>query len=68
MTMPDLDGIEVVSRLRARGSTVPIVLSSGYLDGRVQKGLEPNAIEQFLMKPFSIEELVEAIHRARGAR
>jgi two-component system cell cycle sensor histidine kinase/response regulator CckA len=68
MTMPDLDGVEVVSRLRARGSTVPIVLSSGYLDGRVQKGLEPNAVEQFLMKPFSIEELVEAIHRARAAR
>ncbi len=32
MTMPEVDGAEVVRRVRAAGVTVPIVIASGHLD------------------------------------
>ncbi|HKP56201.1 MAG TPA: PAS domain S-box protein [Polyangiales bacterium] len=65
LTMPDLDGVEVVKRLRARGSRLPIVLCSGNLDYAEERGLEPDSIQGSLRKPFSTEELIEAIELAR---
>jgi two-component system cell cycle sensor histidine kinase/response regulator CckA len=64
LTMPDLDGVEVVKWLRARGSRLPIVLCSGNLDLAV--GLEPGSVQATLHKPFSTEELIEAIELARS--
>ncbi|HWA75844.1 MAG TPA: PAS domain S-box protein [Polyangiaceae bacterium] len=68
MTMPDMDGAEVVRRIRARGSTVPIVLASGYLEPTVERGLDRSLVQGFLLKPFGIADLIDAIERARRAR
>src|SRR5262249_15296171 len=48
MTMPDLDGAEVVRRVRASGSQVPIVLSSGYIDSAQERALERGSFQGFL--------------------
>jgi two-component system cell cycle sensor histidine kinase/response regulator CckA len=68
MTMPDIDGAEVVRQIRARGSRVPIVLSSGYLEPTVERGLDRNAVQGFLLKPFGIAELIDALERARAQK
>jgi PAS domain S-box-containing protein len=68
MTMPDLDGAEVVRRARAAGSRVPIVVSSGYLDVAVERRLPRGQVQGFLPKPYGPTELVNAIERARAAR
>jgi PAS domain S-box-containing protein len=68
MMMPDLDGVEVVRRLRASGSNVPIVLCSGDLDAARERGLEPGMVQGMLQKPFGVGELLEAIDRARNPR
>jgi DNA-binding response OmpR family regulator len=68
MMMPDLDGVEVVRRLRASGSNVPIVLCSGDLDAARERGLEPGMVQGMLQKPFGVGELLEAIDRARNFR
>jgi two-component system cell cycle sensor histidine kinase/response regulator CckA len=65
MTMPDLDGADVVRRVRATGSPVPIVISSGYLNADVEGRLEPSDFQAFLSKPYSVAELIDAIERAR---
>ena len=65
MTMPDLDGAEVLRRLRAAGSRVPVVISSGYLDVAVERRLPRGEFQGFLAKPYSATELVSAIERAR---
>jgi CheY-like chemotaxis protein len=65
MMMPDLDGVEVVRRLRASGVTVPVVLCSGDLDAARQRGLEPGMVQGMLQKPFASDELLGAIERAR---
>ncbi len=67
MTMPDLDGAEVLRRLRASGSRVPVIVSSGYLDASVEKRLVRGEFQGFLAKPYSATDLAAAIDRALAA-
>jgi PAS domain S-box-containing protein len=62
MTMPDLSGAEVLSRLRASGSRVPVVLVSGYHDLAAE--LDPKSFQAFLLKPFGITQLAKALEQA----
>jgi len=66
MTMPDMDGAEVLQRLRATGSEVPVIVSSGYLDASIERRLPAGAFQAFLPKPYGASDLLEAIERARG--
>jgi PAS domain S-box-containing protein len=66
MMMPDLDGVEVVRRLRASGVDVPVVLCSGDPEAARARGLEPGLVQCILQKPFNRSQLLEAIGRARG--
>ncbi len=54
-TMPDLDGAEVVNKLRARGAMVPILLASGYVDAaterRVTTGFRSRLLAQAVRYP-----------------
>ena len=56
--LPEIDGLTVLERARAQGSTTPILLLSakGEVDDRV-RGLELGA-DDYLPKPFHFEELV----------
>jgi two-component system cell cycle sensor histidine kinase/response regulator CckA len=64
VTMPDLDGTEVVREARARGHRVPIVLISGYADFPVETRLEPETYSGFLAKPFKLDDLIATIKLA----
>jgi PAS domain S-box-containing protein len=66
MTMPDIDGAEVVRRIRASGSRAAIVLSSGYQAQAAAERLEPGAYQVFLPKPYGLGELVDALEQARA--
>jgi CheY-like chemotaxis protein len=66
MMMPNLDGVDVVRRLRASGVSVPVVLCSGDLDAARERGLDPGQVQGMLQKPFDGSQLLEAIDRARG--
>jgi PAS domain S-box-containing protein len=66
MNMPDLDGAEVLRRIRAMGLRVPVVLSSGYVDPAVRDGLQPAMFQGYLVKPYGIAELVGALELARA--
>ena len=69
VTMPDLDGVSVVKRLRADGVDVPVCILSARDDvtDRVA-GLQAGA-DDYLVKPFAIAELtarLQALLRRRG--
>jgi PAS domain S-box-containing protein len=68
MTMPDLDGAEVLRRLRAAGDRVPVIVSSGYLDVSIERRLPRGEFQGFLAKPYGATDLVNAIEAARRAR
>ena len=59
VTMPDISGIEVLQRLRQRGSRVPIILSSGYHGASLD--VEPGSFQAFLRKPYVLAELLLAV-------
>jgi two-component system OmpR family response regulator len=59
--LPGIDGFEVVRRLRARGSAMPVLLLTARdaIEDRV-RGLETGA-DDYLVKPFATVELVARI-------
>ena len=64
MTMPDIDGAEVLGRVRATGSRVPVIVSSGYLDVAVERRLPRGEFQGFLAKPYGATDLIDAIEQA----
>jgi PAS domain S-box-containing protein len=64
MMMPDLDGAEVVRRVRAEGFTMPILIVSGHVDVATERRLPPGSFQGFLRKPFSVAELVTMLEAA----
>ncbi|MET8364831.1 response regulator transcription factor [Micromonospora sp. NPDC005194] len=63
--LPVLDGLGLVTRLRARGVTSPVLLltARGALDDRVE-GLDAGA-EDYLVKPFEVPELLARLRALR---
>ena len=59
--MPHVDGIEVTRRLRAEGSSLPILMLTArdQVSDRVA-GLEAGA-DDYLVKPFALEELIARV-------
>jgi DNA-binding response OmpR family regulator len=59
--LPDLDGLEVLTGLRERGATVPVLVLSarGRVDDRVI-GLNLGA-DDYVTKPFAFEELLARV-------
>jgi CheY-like chemotaxis protein len=69
LTLPDVDGLEVIRRMRERTPGMPAILSSGHdVSGagpwaeRLAKAREGGAVA-VLMKPFRIDALEAALVR-----
>ena len=71
LTLPRMDGLAVLERLRARGSQVPVLVLTvkSHIEDRVQ-GLDAGA-DDYLAKPYALAELEARIRalarRAQGA-
>ncbi len=62
--LPDIDGLEVIRRMRESGSAMPIIVLSSRTDeaGKV-KALDLGA-DDYVTKPFGIDELLARIRAA----
>ncbi|HEX8082795.1 MAG TPA: response regulator transcription factor [Solirubrobacteraceae bacterium] len=62
LAMPDMDGLEVLERLRAEGDDVPVCILSARdeVDDRV-RGLEAGA-DDYVVKPFALPEVTARLH------
>lgn len=64
--MPEMDGVELVQRMRARAPEVPIVVISGH--GTIETAVRVircGAFD-FLEKPFELDALLQIVNRALG--
>jgi CheY-like chemotaxis protein len=62
MMMPEMDGLEFLSRLRSEPSRPPVVANSGF-DAYRDEALRRGAVA-FLRKPLSMETLVQVLRSA----
>ena len=63
LTMPKMGGIELITTLRERNTTIKFVTMTGYpLKGQAKELLQQGFVE-WLHKPLSIEKLAHTVHR-----
>jgi two-component system response regulator FixJ len=65
--MPEIDGIELVDRLRSRNVSLPAILISGRVSKHLQSLALRSGLTRVLEKPLSDTALVESIRGALAA-
>lgn len=64
LTMPRLNGWEVLAAMRAARPDLPVILISGYDEKRVMAGEHRERPQGFLQKPFHLEDLRQTLEQA----
>lgn len=64
LRMPDIDGVELLARLREQGNMLPAIVITGHGDVQMAVAAMKNGALDFLEKPFSDEVLLASIRRA----
>ena len=62
--MPDMNGVDLVSRLRNRHIAVPVILITGYPDENISARAEAAGVQHVLRKPLLDDSLLAHV---RGA-
>ena len=64
LRMPDIDGVELLRRLKTSGTMLPAIVVTGHGDVQMAVEAMKNGAIDFIEKPFSNETIVESIRRA----
>lgn len=62
ITMPHIDGIECMRRIREISPSLPIILCSGYSENNIESHVSPGKANAFICKPFQPEELISIVN------
>lgn len=62
--MPEIDGLELIDRLRSRNVSLPVILISGRVSDQLRSLAQRSGLTRVLEKPLSDTALIESI---RGA-
>lgn len=66
--MPELDGMDVITKLETNAPESAVVMISGYPSvGRATEAMQRGVMD-YLPKPFTPEEIAEAVHKAIAAK
>ncbi len=60
--LPDMSGTEVLLNLRKNHSSIPVLILSGETDVEARLGCLEAGADDYLVKPFNMEELVARLH------
>jgi len=66
--LPDIDGLKVIKRVRDAGSAVPIIVLSSRNDEAAKVQALDAGADDYVTKPFGIEELLARIRAAQRQR
>jgi len=62
--MPHLSGVEVLRQLRQKQNDVPVILMTSHGSEQVAVEVFRLGVQDYIMKPFAVEEMLEAIEKA----
>jgi len=66
LKMPEVDGAELLRRIRKLRPEVPVTIITGYPDSKIMR----RALEQgpfaVMRKPFGVPDIIDAVNHARG--
>ncbi len=63
LTMPEMNGVEVIRRIRKIRSDVPIILATGLTSSASESAVADYGADGILEKPFASLALAETLHR-----
>jgi two-component system, OmpR family, KDP operon response regulator KdpE len=66
--LPDIDGMDVIARIRAAGSAVPIIVLSSRDNESAKVAALDLGADDYVTKPFGIDELLARIRAAQRHR
>jgi signal transduction histidine kinase/ActR/RegA family two-component response regulator len=65
-TMAGWSGLEVARELFRIRADLPVVIISGYVDDQLRRMAQELGVRQVLSKPYTLDELLDAIDRSTG--
>jgi two-component system, sensor histidine kinase and response regulator len=68
INMPGLDGVTVLKRLQDAGSNTAVIMMSGHGSEELAVECMRNGAEDYISKPFSLEDMIQRIERASAHR
>ena len=68
LTMPGLDGVGALTRIRAAAPGLPVILASGYAQEEARARLRELRVTELVEKPYNAATLREACRRALATR
>lgn len=66
--MPEMNGLELIRRLRTRGVTLPVIVITGHGDVPLAVEAMKSGVADFLEKPFDDEQLLSAVRAALDSK
>jgi CheY-like chemotaxis protein len=68
LSMPGLNGFELINAMRAVRKEIPVLLTSGYVRTEDRERARGIGIQELILKPNTVEELGQAIDRVLRGR
>ena len=62
--MPNMNGIEFLERLRARGSTIPVIVLTAEAEPEVIRRAKELGAKAWLVKPLKVDLLIATVRKA----
>ncbi len=59
--LPDMNGIEILKKIKVKNSNTKVILITRYDDGEIAKEAEDAGVDAFVSKPMNPEELLKLI-------
>lgn len=68
LNLPDMSGVQVLSKIRSSHPALPVLLSSGHDESIVAEELSADPNLHFLQKPYQIACFWDSLEKALGTR
>src|SRR5690348_8209697 len=68
LKLPNMDGLEFLGLIRRQNSVVPVVMMTAFGSVETAVGAMKAGATDFLLKPFSLDHLMQVVHKALEMR